>query len=55
MSTMIAGCPAAWAAFEIGDVERAADAVPGHQVVHPGEALEVVLVELAGLRLAQRG
>ena len=35
--------------FEIGGVQRPAHAVSGDQLVHPGEAVEMVAVELARL------
>ena len=39
---------------EILHGERAADAVAGHELVHPREAIEVELVELPGRGLANR-
>ena len=40
--------------FEIGRGESAAQAVVGDHPIHPGEALEVVPIELARLGRAQR-
>ncbi len=40
---------------EIGRGEGAAHAAPGHQLVDPGQAIEVVAVELAGRGLADDG
>src|SRR5262249_45700646 len=41
--------------FEDGGAKRAAHTMIGDQLVHPGEAAEVVAVELAWLRRANRG
>ena len=41
--------------FEIGGAQRTARAVTGDQIVHPGEAVDVVAVELAWFRRADRG
>jgi hypothetical protein len=41
--------------LEIGRGERAAQAVLRDHLVHPGESIEMVFVELAGLRLALGG
>src|SRR6478672_9912550 len=40
--------------FEIGRRKRAAQAMTGDRLIRPIEALEMVLVELARIRLAQR-
>src|SRR6516164_2916511 len=41
--------------FKIDGIERAAHAVTGNQLVHPGEAIEVVAVELARCRCSNCG
>jgi hypothetical protein len=41
--------------FEIGGAERAAHVMIGDQLVHPGEAVEVIAVELAWLRRSNSG
>jgi hypothetical protein len=41
--------------FEIGGIQRAADTVTTGQLVHPGEAVEVVAVELARSRRSNCG
>jgi hypothetical protein len=49
------GLPRRVGGLEVCRGEGAADAVTGHQLVHPGDALEVVLVELTGGGLADHG
>jgi hypothetical protein len=41
--------------LEIGTSEGAAQPVVRHHLIHPGEALEMVLIEQARLWRAQRG
>ncbi len=49
------GLPCFMRRLEIGSGKRAAQAMVGDHLVHPGEALEMVLIEQARLGRAQRG
>jgi hypothetical protein len=40
--------------LDLGRTQGAPHAVIGHQIIHPGQAFEVMAVELAGHRSAQR-
>src|SRR6202043_3507893 len=49
------GLPRCVCGFESGGRKRATQAMVGYHLIHPIEAPKMVLVELSGLRRAQRG
>src|SRR5207302_6292312 len=49
------GLPCLMRGLEIGRRKRSIEAMAGDHLIHPGEALEMVPIEQARLRRAQRG